>query len=168
MIIRSDTKCLHWRDLVKRRKKCSQLASKGCRVVLHRFGPGVNAPDPSPFAMKLETWMRASNIKYITDFDMVYLIAKLVRHVLQYAKRIKDSLLPTQYVIKRPRCKNATKVFSPVFFAYFFSLLTQWQVKDPGSHWTERKWQIRNYLLSDWQTHLTLSFIPMSAKEMSL
>jgi hypothetical protein len=33
-------------------------------VILHQFPRGLNAPSPSPFALKLETWLRMADIKY--------------------------------------------------------------------------------------------------------
>ena len=48
-----------------------QLAAQGARVVFHHFGPAVNAPDPSPFSVKLETWLRVNNIKYVHDYEIV-------------------------------------------------------------------------------------------------
>jgi hypothetical protein len=32
-------------------------------VVLHMFDRAIHAPNPSPFPLKLETWLRMNNIK---------------------------------------------------------------------------------------------------------
>lgn len=38
-------------------------------VVLHQFDRGTTIPNLSPFALKLETYMRMTNIKYIVDIE---------------------------------------------------------------------------------------------------
>ena len=37
-------------------------------VVLHMFPRARDCPNPSPFPLKLETWLRVQNIQYVTDF----------------------------------------------------------------------------------------------------
>ena len=49
----------------------TQMSSSNVRVILHHFGPGKHTPDPSPFPVKLETWLRVNNIKYIKDQEFV-------------------------------------------------------------------------------------------------
>ena len=38
-------------------------------VVLHQFPRARNCPSPSPFPLKLETWLRMKGIKYVNDFE---------------------------------------------------------------------------------------------------
>jgi len=38
-------------------------------VVLHQFQRGTHVPNLSPFALKLETWLRMADIKYVIDTD---------------------------------------------------------------------------------------------------
>jgi hypothetical protein len=38
-------------------------------VVLHQFGRASFCPNPSPYPIKLETFLRINNIKYVNDFD---------------------------------------------------------------------------------------------------
>jgi len=38
-------------------------------VVLHQFERGTNMPNLSPFALKLETWLRMAGIKYVVDTE---------------------------------------------------------------------------------------------------
>ncbi|KAF0308206.1 Failed axon connections [Amphibalanus amphitrite] len=51
----------------QRRQRWSQ-AGKDV-VVLHQFERGTNMPNLSPFALKLETFLRMANIQYVVDAD---------------------------------------------------------------------------------------------------
>ena len=48
-----------------------QLQESNAQVVLHQFGRAHDCPNPSPFPIKLETWLRINKIKYINDFEAV-------------------------------------------------------------------------------------------------
>ena len=39
------------------------------KVILHQFPRGLHAPSASPFALKLETWLRMANVSYINEFS---------------------------------------------------------------------------------------------------
>ncbi|KAF0308209.1 Failed axon connections [Amphibalanus amphitrite] len=51
----------------QRRQRWSQ-AGKDV-VVLHQFERGTNMPNLSPFALKLETFLRMANIQYVVDTE---------------------------------------------------------------------------------------------------
>ena len=40
-------------------------------MIFHHFGRAFDVPDPSPFPVKLETWLRANDINYICDDQFV-------------------------------------------------------------------------------------------------
>ena len=39
-------------------------------VVLHMFNRARDCPNPSPFPLKLETWLRIHDIKYVPEFEV--------------------------------------------------------------------------------------------------
>ncbi|XP_043193869.1 failed axon connections homolog [Amphibalanus amphitrite] len=101
----------------QRRQRWSQ-AGKDV-VVLHQFERGTNMPNLSPFALKLETYLRMAGIKYIVDTeepqgargkcpwitingeelsDSELIIDYLAKH---FNKPIKEELSPSQHAIGR-------------------------------------------------------------------
>ncbi len=41
-------------------------------VILHQIPRGLRAPSPSPFALKLETWLRAAKIPYNVSLSFIF------------------------------------------------------------------------------------------------
>ena len=101
----------------QRRQRWSQ-AGKDV-VVLHQFMRGTNMPNLSPFALKLETFLRMANIKYVVDTeepqgakskcpwitingvelsDSELIIDYLTAY---FKKPIKEELTPSQHAIGR-------------------------------------------------------------------
>ena len=101
----------------QRRQRWSQ-AGKDV-VVLHQFERGTNMPNLSPFALKLETFLRMAGIKYVVDTeepqgargkcpwitingvemsDSELIIDYLTKH---FNRPIKEELSPSQHAIGR-------------------------------------------------------------------
>ena len=40
-------------------------------VVLHMFARARVCPNPSPFPLKLETWIRTQGVKYVPEFEVI-------------------------------------------------------------------------------------------------
>ena len=59
-------RCLRRRDLAKNRQKWISVGKDV--VVLHGFPRGKTCLSLSPFPLKLETYLRMNNIKYVTEF----------------------------------------------------------------------------------------------------
>ena len=75
-----------------------QCASKGARVVMHHFGRARDVPDPSPFPVKLETWLRINKVKYILDDQFVSLVF-LNRTADIFSTLLFSDISPTKYTI---------------------------------------------------------------------
>ena len=50
--------------LNKKIKKLKQKKYPKYQVILHQYQRGLRAPSLSPYALKLETWLRMANIPY--------------------------------------------------------------------------------------------------------
>ena len=62
LIIAGITSLYFVKQSITRRKR--RAAYPKDKVILHQFPRGIYAPTPSPFALKLETWLRMSGIPY--------------------------------------------------------------------------------------------------------
>jgi len=57
-------------SMFRRRQRRQRWAEAGKDVVvLHMFQRATNTPNLSPFALKLETWLRMADIRYVVDTD---------------------------------------------------------------------------------------------------
>lgn len=69
-------------------------------VILHQLPRGLRAPSVSPFALKLETWLRMAGIKYQNDFSRQFSSKKLFPWTTYNGVDLADSQFSIEYLSK--------------------------------------------------------------------
>ena len=70
-------------------------------VVLHQFQRGRFCPNPSPFPIKLETFLRINKIKYVNDFEEPKSDKSKSPWITINGENIADSQLAIKYLTKK-------------------------------------------------------------------
>jgi hypothetical protein len=70
-------------------------------VILHQFPRARYCPNPSPYPIKLETFLRMNNIKYVNDFDEAMSDKQKSPWITINGENISDSQLAIEYLTKK-------------------------------------------------------------------
>jgi len=70
-------------------------------VILHQFSRARFCPSPSPYPIKLETFLRMHNIKYINDFELPMSDKGKSPWITINGKNIADSQIAIEYLTKK-------------------------------------------------------------------
>ena len=65
---------LYHRYFYKKKKIKSESKFSKYTIILHQYSRGLRAPSLSPYALKLETWLRIANISYEVAFLFYFII----------------------------------------------------------------------------------------------
>ena len=83
-------------------------------VIVHQFPRNPKIPSPSPFCLKLETWLRMADIKYQNDFTMLGRSAKgKVPWITLNEEDVSDSHFCIEFLAKKYN-KDLSKDLQPV------------------------------------------------------
>ena len=70
-------------------------------VILHQFPRARFCPSPSPYPIKLETFLRMNNIKYINDFEESMSEKKKSPWITINGENVADSQIVVEYLTKK-------------------------------------------------------------------
>ena len=90
---------LRSRDKSLRRKQEWNNVGKDV-VVLHMFNRARDCPNPSPFPLKLETWLRVNKVKYVTDFEEFMSKKGKSPWITLNGQEVTDSQLSIEHIAK--------------------------------------------------------------------
>ena len=82
------------------KKQAEWLMADKDVVVLHQIPRATHAPNPSPFPLKLETFLRIAGIKYIIDNDFPMSPKKKTPWISINGQEVTDSQLCIEFLIQ--------------------------------------------------------------------
>ena len=114
-------------------------------VVLHQFDRARSSPNPSPFALKFETYLRVAEIEYVTDFSKPMSAKGKSPWMTFNGKDVADSQLCMEHLAAKMPEKDLSAHLSPAEVAqakgmrailedhfYFCTVLNRWVYNDLG------------------------------------
>ena len=87
--------------IIKYRRAAKRKTYPKDVVILHQFPRGLRAPSASPFALKLETWLRMANIKYQNEHGYEFSSKGKVPFITLNGEEIADSQFCIEFLSKK-------------------------------------------------------------------